>query len=273
MRAALFLVFLIFFLTGAIPAQALELDGALTQGGLVVGRAAPGAQVAIEGRKVRVSKDGFFLMGFGRDAPAKVKLVVTRPDGGVQSRVLEVAGREYEIQRIDGLPKRQVTPNPKALLRIKADNAKIGAVRRLDTDRAYFVSGFAWPVRGRISGVYGSQRILNGKPKRPHNGVDIAAPRGEPVKAAADGAVALAHPDMFYTGKTMLIDHGHGLTSVYAHMSEILVAQGQWVAKGQVIGKVGASGRATGPHLHWGVTLKKTHLDPALLAGKMGGQY
>lgn len=257
------------FLIAAFPAVALELEGALTQGGLVVGKVEPGAKVSVDGQPVTVSDRGYFLVGFGRDAPATAHLKVTRLDGEIQSRILEVAKREYEIQRIDGLPKRQVTPDAQARKRINADNAQIGAARRKDTPRAYFTSGFAWPVEGRISGVYGSRRILNGQPRNPHNGVDIAAEPGTPVRAPADGVAALVHPDMFYTGKTLMLDHGLGLTSVYAHMSEILVAEGQRVNLGQPIGKVGASGRATGPHLHWGVTLFKTHLDPALIAGAL----
>ncbi len=254
---------------GAV-AGTLTLDGNMTQGGLVIGKAEPGARVSIGGTAVRVSGDGAFLIGFGRDAKPVVRLRVTHPDGTRTEKALNVAPRKYQVQRIDGLPSRQVTPTkPEDLKRIRQDNARIAAVRKLDSGRSDFASGFQWPATGPISGVFGSQRILNGKPRNPHNGVDIAAPRGSTVTAAADGTVALVHPDMFFTGKTVMIDHGHGLSSVYVHMDEILVTQGQRVTKGTPIGIVGKTGRTTGPHLHWGVSLFGTHLDPALLVGPM----
>ena len=184
-------------------------------------------------------------------------------------QTLRITQREYKIQRIDGLPQKKVTPDPASVKRISIENAMIKKVRAVDTDRAYFASGFDWPVKGPISGVFGSQRVLNGKPKNPHNGVDVAAPQGTAIVAPADGVVALVHGDMFYTGKTVMIDHGHGLTSVYAHMSAILVKDGQKVTRGTPIGKIGKTGRVTGPHLHWGVTLFGTHLDPRLLTGPM----
>lgn len=252
---------------GAAGAENLSLDGPLTQGGLVIGKTIPGARVSIDGRDVRVSSDGRFLIGFGRDAGALVRLRIHTPGGGVEEKTLQVTKRQYKVQRIDGLPTAKVTPSPEDLERIRADNAKIARVRRKDADRADFASGFRWPAVGPISGVFGSLRVLNGKPKNPHNGVDVAAPRGSPVVASAAGVVVLAHPDMFYTGKTVMIDHGHGLSSVYVHMDEILVSQGQRVTKGTPIGIVGKTGRTTGPHLHWGVSLFETHLDPALLAG------
>ena len=237
------------------------------QGGLVFGTVAPGASIALDGKPVRVSGDGLFLLGFGRDAPAEAVVQATYADGSREVRHLAISRQDYKIQRIDGLPQRKVSPRkPEDLARIKADGALIRAVRKRDTETTYFASGFLRPIKGgRISGVYGSQRILNGKPRSPHNGLDIAVPKGTPVMAAADGIVALVHEDMFYTGKTVMIDHGHGLTSVYIHMDSIRVADGQRVTKGAPIGTVGMTGRATGPHLHWGVTWFGTHLDPALL--------
>lgn len=247
----------------ALPAAAgeLVLEGAFTQGGLVVGRTEPGAEVTVDGDPVRVSPDGVFLIGLGRDAPPSV---VVRVDGG-EPRTIEVARRSYPEQRIDGLAERKVTPSAEDLERIRADGALISGVRTRDSARTGFASGFVWPLRGTVSGVFGSRRILNGEPRRPHSGLDIAAPRGTPVGAAAAGVVVLVHEDMFFTGRTLMIDHGHGLTSVYAHLGEILAADGQTVAKGAPIGRVGSSGRATGPHLHWGVSLFSTRLDPALL--------
>lgn len=255
----------------ALPAKAadLVLEGSFVQGGLVVGRTAPGAVVLVDGRPVRVSPQGLFVIGFGRDAPPSVEVRAALADGTVGIRTVEVAGRDYAEQRIDGLPERQVTPSAEDLERILADGALIAAARRTDSASTGFASGFAWPVRGDLSGVFGSRRILNGQPRRPHFGVDIAAPSGTPVGAAADGVVVLVHQDMFFNGRTIMIDHGHGLTSVYIHLSETLVVAGQPVARGTPIGRIGSSGRTTGPNLHWDVSLFSTHLDPALLVGPM----
>ncbi len=244
----------------------MELEGRFAQGGLVIGRVGPGAAVAVDGRSVRVSPEGLFLLGLGRDAKSRVEVRASLPDGSVLSRVIDVEQRVYQTQRIDGLPSRQVTPSPEDLERIRADGAAITGVRRRETGVAYFASGFAPPLRGAVTGVFGTRRILNGRPRAPHNGVDVAAPEGTPVGAAAAGVVALARRDMFYTGITVIIDHGHGLTSVYAHMSRLLVELGQKVVRGTPIGHVGMSGRVTGPHLHWGVTLFETHLDPEMLS-------
>lgn len=262
-------LWVLIFVTLALPAQALELTGQFVQGGLVVGQAEPGSTVTLDGAAVDVASDGAFVFGFGRDAALKAQLVVTGPDGGREVRDLVVARQTYDVQRIDGLPERKVTPAPEDLKRIKDDNAKIGAVRARLSPKADFLSGFVWPVIGPISGVFGSQRILNGEPKNPHNGVDVAAPAGALIVAPAAGVVVLVHDDMFYTGKTVMIDHGLGLTSVYAHMNSIAVADGQAVAQGAPLGTVGASGRVTGAHLHWGLTWKGTHLDPKLAAGSM----
>lgn len=252
----------------ALPAQALELTGAFKQGGLVIGRAEPGATVSLDGEEVRVAANGAFVIGFARDAKSSVVLDVTVA-GRTERRELSIAKQDYKIQRIDGLPSRKVTPNPADVARIKADNEKIWGVRGSMSADTRFLSGFVWPVEGPISGVFGSQRILNGKPRSPHNGIDVAAPRGATIAAPADGVVALVHQDMFYTGKTLMIDHGLGLTTVYAHMDSIAVVEGQVLGQGDVLGTVGKTGRATGPHLHWGMTWKGVHLDPMLATGPM----
>ena len=250
------------------PARALDLTGTFTQGGLITGKAAPGSTVTLDGTPVTVAPDGRFIIGFGRDAKAKAILRTAPPTGKPTTREISVKPRTYKAQRIDGLPDRKVTPRAaEDLARIKSDIRQIAAVRTRTTLETFFDAGFIWPVEGRISGVFGSQRILNGKPRRPHNGVDIAAPTGTPVKAMGDGIVALVHQDMFFTGKTVMIDHGLGLNSVYIHMNAITVRDGEFVTKGTQIGTVGQTGRATGPHLHWGVSWFKTHLDPALLVG------
>ncbi|MBC8267746.1 MAG: M23 family metallopeptidase [Rhodospirillaceae bacterium] len=264
-----FLVLVLFLFSPRADAGEVSLEGNFIQGGLVIGKTEPGNRVELDGKRLALSTDGRFLIGFGRDAPDQAVLNITGSDGKSDRRTLNVATRQYKVQRIDGLPAGKVTPKPEDVARIKADNAGIGRVRGLDTADAYFAGGFIWPVTGPLSGVFGSQRILNGKPKNPHNGTDIAAPEGTIIKAPSDARVALVNDDMFYTGKTLMLDHGLGLTSVYAHMSAILVKQGAMVKKGTPIGKVGKTGRVTGAHLHWGVTLGRTHLDPALIAGKM----
>ena len=261
-------LFLPLFISRVIAGE-VSLEGNQTQGGLVFGMTEPGSRVVLDGKTLGLSGDGLFLIGFGRDAAKEATLSITGPDGKTDRRILKVAARTYKVQRIDGIPSRKVTPRPQDLARIRSDNRGIGRVRALDTHQAYFSSGFIWPVTGPLSGVFGSQRILNGKPKNPHNGTDIVAPVGIIIKAPADGVVALVHDNMFYTGKTLMLDHGFGLTSVYAHMSALLVNKGDLVKKGPPIGKVGKTGRVTGAHLQWGVSLNRIHLDPALIAGEM----
>ncbi|MEQ8195117.1 MAG: M23 family metallopeptidase [Rhodospirillales bacterium] len=256
-------------LSFAPPSLALDLDGALSQGGLVIGKTVPGARVMLEERTLRVAPDGRFVIGFAWNAAQEARLSVRYPDGRERAETLAVRQRTYQVSRIDGLPARKVTPKPEDIVRIRAESALIGAARMRDTPEALFGSRFMWPVVGRISGVYGSRRILNGEPRRPHLGVDIAAPKGTPVLASADGVVSLGHQDMFFTGKTLMIDHGHGLQSVYAHLSAIEVKEGERVKKGRRVGRIGATGRASGPHLHWGISWFSTRLDPALIAGPM----
>ena len=243
----------------------IPLNGETVQGGLLIGRVQAGLAVSVAGKPVRVSPDGLFLVGFGRDAAGPVTVTA-----GGHSCSLTLKKQAYKITRINGLPNRKVSPRKaEDLKRILADNAAIGGVRRLDTPGTDFADGFRWPLKGRLSGVFGSQRILNGVSRRPHNGVDIAAPPGTPIQAPAPGRVALVHQDMFFSGKTVMLDHGHGLSSVYIHMSAITVETGQRVAAGDVIGRVGMTGRTTGPHLHWGMSLFGTHLDPLVIAGPM----
>jgi murein DD-endopeptidase MepM/ murein hydrolase activator NlpD len=216
-----------------------------------------------------VSDAGHFVFGFGRDAPPRAELMVRHPDGREDRRTLDVAARAYRVQRIDGLPPRQVTPSEQDLLRIEADAELIAAAKARNSGGLGFTQDVAWPALGPISGIYGSQRILNGEARAPHRGVDVAAPAGTPVAAMASGVVSLARPDLYFTGGTVMIDHGHGLHSIYAHMQEVLVEVGQAVARGAPLGTVGATGRATGPHLHWGVYWFEEAVDPALLVGPM----
>jgi murein DD-endopeptidase MepM/ murein hydrolase activator NlpD len=261
---------LLALLLGA-PAWAgqLELDGHFLQGGLVFGATEPGAEVMLDGRRVRVSPAGRFLLGFGREAGPAASLTIRFSDGTRETRRLEIEQRSYKIQRINGLSRKMVTPPESEWPRIQAENARIAEVRALDRPEAMFESGFTWPALGRISGVYGSQRILNGEPRRPHYGVDVAAPLGTPITAPADGVVALAETGMYYTGGTVILDHGHGLTSAFLHMKDVLVTVDMRVKQGELIGTLGATGRVTGPHLDWRINWFDQRLDPGLLVGPM----
>ena len=250
-------------------AAPLQLDGAFTQGGLVVGATAPGSSVLFDGRPVHVSAEGQFLIGFSRDAPPTATLRITAPDGAVEERQLDVSPRTYNIQRIEGLPKSMVTPSEAVWARIAADNALIADARASGTNDPWFSRGFVWPVIGPISGVYGSQRILNGEPRQPHYGVDIAMPVGTPVGAPGEGIVTLAESDLYYTGGTVIIDHGHGLSSTLMHLATVTVSVGDHVRPGDPIGTVGATGRATGPHLDWRINLFDARIDPQLVVGPM----
>ncbi len=257
-------LFFVFFTFNAY-ANTYSLNGTFKQGGLVFGTVTPGSVVSLDARDVLVSDDGLFLLGFSRLAKPQSYLSITYPDGAQASETLSITKQNYKISRIDGLPKKKVTPDPKATKRIIADNTQVKNTRKSVSLNTFFASGFDWPAQGRLSGVFGSQRILNGKPRSPHKGIDIAAPIGTLIKASADGTISLLHQGMFLMGKTVMIDHGHGLQSIYIHMSEILVREGQKVKKGAPVGKIGMTGRTTGPHLHWGVSLKNVALDPLLL--------
>lgn len=253
----------------ALAATALELSGPLVQGALVQGQVVPGTSVAFNDRPLRVSEEGVFVFGLGRDAPAEAVLRIIHGDGHHEERRLAIRQRDYEIQRIDGLPPRQVTPPAAALERIRAEARQAREARRRDDPRTDFLDDFQWPVEGIITGVYGSQRILNGEPRRPHYGVDIAAPTGTPVRAPAGGVVTLAHEDMFFSGGTLIVDHGHGVSSTFLHLERLLVAVGQQVRQGDTIAEVGATGRVTGAHLDWRMNHFTERLDPVLVAGPM----
>ena len=255
----------------AVGTQAgtLKLDREPLQGALIVGRTDPGTSVTIDGSAVRVSDGGVFLLGFGRDASSKARLTAEFPDGSRVHRDLRVTQRSYEVQRVDGLPPSKVSPSEEDMVRIRHDIALVKKARARDDPREDFLEGFEWPLKGRISGVYGSQRVLNGKPRRPHFGVDVAAPVGAIVRAPADGVVTLAHDDMFFSGGTLIVDHGHGLSSSFLHLNAILVKNGDRISQGDAIAKVGATGRVSGPHLDWRMNLLGNRLDPQLLVGSM----
>jgi len=245
--------------------QALELDGEPVQGGLIFGSSAPGSRVFLDGNEIMVSPEGRFVLGFDRDESGERSLVVRDGAGNEESVILAVAPREFAIERVDGLPPRTVTPDPEALERIQAEAALVSAARARRDARTDYARGFAWPASGRISGVYGSQRILNGEPRRPHYGLDIAAPTGSPVYAPADGVVTLVHADMYFSGGTIVLDHGQGLSSTFLHLSRTLVEAGETVRSGDLIAEIGATGRASGPHLDWRMNWLDRRVDPQLL--------
>jgi murein DD-endopeptidase MepM/ murein hydrolase activator NlpD len=246
----------------------LTWQGDFSQGGLVVGVAQPGLALRLGGRDVPVAKDGRFVFGFGRDDSASMTFTVSHRGGQSETMLLSIAPQTYDIQRIDGLPPAQVTPPPAVLERIRRENAMIAAVRQRNTPRQDFLQGWIWPARGPVSGIYGSQRILNGEPRTPHYGLDIAAPTGSPVIAPAAGEVVLAEKDIYFTGGTVIIDHGMGINSAFSHLHALNVKVGQQVKQGEQIGTVGATGRATGPHLDWRVNWFDVRLDPQRLLPK-----
>ncbi|USG62147.1 M23 family metallopeptidase [Sneathiella marina] len=247
----------------------MELEGNFKQGGLIFGKTDPKANVIFEGKPVRVAKSGRFVFGFGRDFKDTATLIVELPTGEMERRVLRIEKRNYPTERLTGLPPSKVTPSEKFLKRIRKENGEIARLRAIDTEEEWYLSGWQWPAVGRVSGVYGSQRILNDIPKRPHFGLDVAAPVGTPILASTDGMVAMVEEDLFYTGGTVMIDHGHGLVSVYSHLSKLDVAPGEFVTQGTKIGEMGKTGRATGPHLDWRLNWFKERLDPELLLGPM----
>jgi murein DD-endopeptidase MepM/ murein hydrolase activator NlpD len=248
----------------------VSLTGALVQGGIVRGQVPPGSSVALDGRELRVSGDGRFVFGLERDHAGGATLALRYPDGRSETRRLTVEKRRYDVQRINGLASELVTPDAAALIRIREEAERINEARQGDIPETWFAARFVWPLRGPITGVYGSQRILNGEPRQPHFGVDVAAPTGTPIVAPADGRVTLAENDLFFTGGTIILDHGHGLSSVFQHLSALRVKVGDEVRQGDVVGAVGATGRVTGAHLHWGMNWFTVRVDPALLVGPMG---
>jgi len=244
----------------------VQLSGRAAQGGLVFGQTAPGVRVRLDGVDVMVGADGRFVVGFGRDSALSALLRVTLPDGSDERIALKIEDREFPVQRIDGLDQSKVSGFTEEQLRkIAADQEKKKAARVTTDPSAHWADGFSWPAKGRISGVFGSQRILNGEPKTPHSGLDVAAPQGTLVVAPADGIVRLAEPDMYFEGGLVLLDHGHWVESAFLHLSRLDVTPGQAVRKGDPIGAVGATGRATGPHLHWSLKWTGRLVDPQLL--------
>ena len=254
--------YLIFFLLIFNFSHAVEFSGDFKQGSFILGKTDPSSKVFIDDREIRVSNKGYFAFGLDRDRKNNVLIKIKNKN---ETKVIEkkVFKRKYKIQRIDGLPPKQVTPPPEVFDRIKRDNKLIGKARAIDSKLVWFKDKFIYPIdKYIITGVYGSQRILNGKPRRPHYGIDFHAPEGTPVRAMMDGEVTLVEKDMYFTGGTLIFDHGHGISTLFMHMKDINVKLGQKVKKGEIVGTLGQSGRATGPHLDIRLNWFEVKLDP-----------
>ena len=235
------------------------------QGALVFGKVPPGSQVRYRERLLRATGYGTVALGVGRDETGPLKVDVTLPSGRMEPVSIAVTPRDWPVEHVNGVPPKTVNPPPEIAARIQREQALVTAARERDDERTDFALPFQWPVQGRISGRFGNARVYNGQPGAGHSGMDIAAPDGTPVKAPAGGVVTFASPDLYLTGGTVLLDHGHGVSSNFLHLSRIDVKVGDRIEPGQVIGAVGATGRATGPHLHWGMNWFDTRIDPLLV--------
>ena len=244
------------------------LRGGAIEGGLMIARTAPDNRVTLDDATIPVAPDGLFIVGFHRDSNLPVTIGITKTDGTSQLTVLTPQQRSYQIQRIDGLQKNMVTPPENVIARIKSDQAAVAAARQTPAAAGDFWRGIDWPVTGRISGVFGSQRILNGQPRQPHYGIDIAVPKGTPVRAPASGLVTLVK-DLYFSGWTVIINHGLGLNSTFLHLDSTAISVGDTVQRGSIIGTVGSTGRSTGPHLDWRLDWQGRRIDASLAAGPM----
>jgi len=254
-----FLIIIIIFTTSHV--KAIEFQGKFMQGHFILGKTNPDAEIIVGKKKVKVSKEGFFVFEIDRDR--KFDLIFTKTIDGKKSKIIKkVLKRKYNIQRIDGLAESKVTPPESVYKRIKKENNAIGEARAINSNLTFFKDKFIMPVEGIISGVYGSQRILNGKPRWPHYGIDIAAKQGTMIASSGTGVVTMAEDDLYYTGGTIIMDHGHGISTIYSHLENILVSVGDQINQGDIIGTVGSTGRSTGPHLDFRINWFQTRLDP-----------
>jgi len=254
-----FIISLVIFFTTQV--NAIEFQGKFIQGHFILGKTEPEAKIKVNKKEVKVSNDGFFVFGIDRDR--KFDLTFTKNLDGKKSIITKkILKRKYNIQRIDGLEESKVTPPESVYKRIKKENNAIGEARAINSDLIFFKEKFIMPVEGIISGVYGSQRILNGKPKWPHYGIDIAAKLGTMIKSSGNGVVTMAEDDLYYTGGTVIMDHGHGISTIYSHLENVLVSVGDKINQGDVVGTVGSTGRSTGPHLDFRINWFQTRLDP-----------
>jgi len=263
---AFFLYFFILSITLIAHAKT-TIKGEIIAGGIILVNTFPGSNARLDGNNILVSDQGTFILGFQRD-PSPIQVLEIILDNQVKEKItLNVKKRSYNIQRINGIEKEKVDPPKSVLDRIYLERKSVKESRNkaLLIKDLFYNNGFSVPASGPISGVYGSQRILNGKAKSPHYGIDIALPEGNKVLAPMDGIVLFTHDDLYFSGGTIIIGHGQGLTTSYLHLSEVSVKNDDIVKRGDLIGKVGSTGRATGPHLHWGVELNGKRLDPQYL--------
>ena len=252
-------------LLAAMPVRSATMTGVPVEGGLLFFESAPGTTATLDGKPIPVAQDGSFVIGFHRDSPGTVVLRIREPGVDELRMELEIAQREYAEQRIDGLPSNLVTPPTEVLQRIQDEAERVREARAAPVTTPHYLNGFEWPAVGCITGVYGTRRILNGEPRQPHYGIDLAAPRGTGVRAAGDGVVVMAERDLYYSGGTLIIAHGQGLTSTYLHLSSISVGRGDRVRKGDLVATVGSTGRSTGPHLDWRFNWLNARIDPELV--------
>ena len=253
------LILLFFFLSNNV--LAVEFQGKFIQGHFIIGKTEPDTKVLIGKKEVKVSKNGYFVFGIDRDR--KFDVLITKILNGNKEKIIKkVFKRKYKIQRIDGLDESKVTPPEEVYKRIKEENNRIGEARAINSDLVFFKDKFIMPVEGITTGVYGSQRILNGKPKWPHYGIDIAAKQGTNIKSSGTGVVTMAEDDLYYTGGTIIMDHGHGISTIYSHLEIVIVSVGDKINQGDIIGTVGSTGRSTGPHLDFRINWFQTRLDP-----------
>ena len=256
--------YLLIFIFVFSKSIAIEFKGSFIQGSFIVGKTSPENKIKIDKKEIRISNKGYFVFGIDRDRDFDVTILITN-NSKTETVVKKVYKRKYKIQRIDGLPENKVTPPKEVYDRIKSENNKIGEARAINSNLVFFKEQFIMPVNGIITGVYGSQRILNGKPKWPHYGIDIAAKKGTKIKSSGTGIVTMAENDLYYTGGTIIMDHGHGISTIYSHLENIYVEVGEEITKGDIIGTVGSTGRSTGPHLDFRVNWFQTRLDPMTL--------
>ncbi len=265
-RWQVFALLLLFLCLAAITrADPVELQGQFIEGGLAVGKAPVGSTVTLDEIPLQLSPKGVFVLGFHRDAPEQQTLRIVLPDGSTHEQFLSIENRDYAIQRIDGLDQKKVTPPDEVIARIKADAEKVWLSRLDSSAEPAFDETWIWPLEGIITGVYGAQRILNGIPKAPHYGIDIAVPEGTKVRAPAAGRIVLVE-DLYYSGITVIIDHGQGIMSALLHLKESTVQVGDTIQQGDIVALSGNTGRSTGPHLDWRVNwFNHARLDASLL--------
>ena len=251
------ILIVLFFFLFTTSSFAVTFEGKFIQGSFILGKTEPGSEVFIDKKKVKVTPDGYFAFGLGRDRKNDVVIIVNK-----EKIIKKVFKRKYNIQKIDGLPENKVTPPEEVYKRIKDENYRIGEARAINSNLIFFKNKFIMPVDGIITGVYGSQRILNGKPRWPHYGIDIAAKQGTKIKSSGSGIVTMAEDDLYYTGGTIIMDHGHGISTIYSHLEKVMVRVGDKINQGDIIGTVGSTGRSTGPHLDFRINWFQTRLDP-----------